>query len=390
MKRPPVSKALRLTLRAAPFAALCLALAGPIQAEEESEKPAEPPYEAIGARVKALFEQSKGAVVRVTADDFHGELAGTGFFVNPNGTVFTAYSVAGESWNVVVEIGEKKYPAVRVLADERSGLAVLKIATTKDFKTPFLPMGKVAELTLASAIFSIGYPLNHSATPNVGFLAGFDQKFGGQYLSTTHLRANLPVNRGEQGSPLLNLRGEVVGMLVARMDDGKGTCYALPIHAARKVFRDYERFGVARPGWVGVEVFAPGRSFDKEGTPAVVKRLIDGAPATQAGLKEGDIVLEVAGIALKRPSDMIDISFFLTAGEKVALKVQRGESIVTLDVVSVDNPLAPPPAQLNLLMEMEREGIRSQIELNPLPPVVEGDGQDEKGNRTRLKLQATP
>ncbi len=71
---------------------------------------------------------------------------------------------------------------------------------------------------------------------------------------------------------------------MARMDSVGNTCYALPIQAARKVFSDYERFGVPRPGWVGV-VVPVNTGFDTEGNEALVKDLIEGAPATLAGLQ---------------------------------------------------------------------------------------------------------
>ena len=327
----------------------------------------------IGDEVRALFEKSRRAVVRVTADDFHGSLAGTGFFVNPNGTVFTTYSVAGESWNVIVEFADKKYPAVRLLADERSGLAVLKISTSG---TPFLPLGTPADLTVAVPIFSIGYPLDLPVTPNVGFIAGFDQKYLGRYLSTTHLRANLPAHRGEQGAPLLNMKGEVVGILVARMDSAGNTCFALPIHAARKVFQDYEHWGVPRPGWVGVNIVASGGGFDTEGSEAVVRGLIEDAPATVAGVEEGDVILEFGGMAIRKPADMIDASFFLTGGNKVALKVRRGAEILTLEMQAIDNPTLPASNQLNELIEAERF---KYADGEPAPP----DGK-------RLKLEAKP
>lgn len=337
----------------------------------------------MGEDVKAVFEKAKSAVVRITADDFHGSLVGTGFFINPSGTVFTAYSVAGESWNVVVEFGEKKFPAVRLVADERSGLAVLKIAGTG---TPFIPLGKPSELVVASAIMSIGYPMDLPVAPNVGFLAGFDQKYLGGYLSTTHLRANIPVHRGEQGSPILNLKGEAVGVLVARMDDGKGTCYALPIHAARKVFHDYERFGVPRPGWVGVNVKATG-AFDAEGSEAVVRLLEEDSPAAKAGIKEGDVILGVGDLKFKRPSDMIDASFFLTGGETIPITLRRGEQILTLNVLAIDNPIVPPPNQLNELLELDRYHYFMQLEREQY---AEGEpAPSVPASTPKLKLNAT-
>jgi len=196
-------------------------------------------------------------------------------------------------------------------------------------------------------------------------------KYGDRYFSTTLMRANLPAHGGEQGAPILNMKGEVVGIVIAGMDSHGTTCYALPINAAIKVYHDYERFGVPRPGWVGVSVPVL-KGFDTEGYEAVVTDLIEDAPATVAGLKPGDIILEVNGMTLKKPADMIDASFYLTAGDTVPLKIKRGEEVLTLDVEAIDNPTAS-------------FFINKIIEARPF-----ADGEPSLPDGKRLKLEATP
>ncbi|MBS0658624.1 MAG: trypsin-like peptidase domain-containing protein [Verrucomicrobia bacterium] len=365
----------------------------PAPVEKEATKPssAEPaPPSKISEEVAGIFAKAHPAVVRITADDEHGQLCGTGFLVNPNGTIFTTYSVAGESWNLNIELGDKTYSAVRLVADAHSGLAVLKILKEASVSTPFLPFGKPSELNVASPLVSIGYPMDLPATPNVGYVAGFDRKYQGGFLSTTHLRANIPVHRGEQGSPILNLKGEVVGILVARMDDGKGTAFALPITAARKVFLDYERFGAPRPGWIGVQISAAGEAFNKEGTEAVVGEMPPNSPAAKAGIKEGDVLLEVAGVAFKRPSDMVDVSFFLSGGDRVPVKVRRGDEVITVQVRAIDNPHRPASKQLNEILERDRDNYFETLRRDP-EQYVDGETRDETAAPARrLKLGSTP
>ena len=91
----------------------------------------------ISTEVKRVFDQAKNAVVRIQAEDEHGRLAGTGFFIDPAGTIVTAYEVGGESWDLIVEFGSSRYPAERVVADPRSGIALLKVSAD----TPWLPTG---------------------------------------------------------------------------------------------------------------------------------------------------------------------------------------------------------------------------------------------------------
>src|SRR5438876_8466780 len=166
----------------------------------------EQPATRISEHVKEIFERAAKAVVKIHGVDEHSEICGTGFFIDPTGTLYTAYTVGGEAGNFTIEFGGKKYPARQLLADIRSGTAMLKI----DAATPALPIGKSEELGVATPVVAIGYPLDLPETPNCGMVAGFDQKYLGRYFSTSHLRVNLPTQRGEAGAPLLNMKGEVV------------------------------------------------------------------------------------------------------------------------------------------------------------------------------------
>src|SRR5438445_2334604 len=203
----------------------------------------------LSREVKDVFERCAKAVVKIQASDQHGELSGTGFFVDPMGTLYTAYSVGGEADNFTVEFDGRKYAARQLLADVRSGVAMLKV----DVATPALPIGKTDELEIATPVVAIGFPLDLQKTPSFGMIAGFDRKCLGRYFPTTHLRVNLPMQRGEGGAPLLNLKGEVVGIVVSSLENNS-SCYALPIDAAEKIRSDFARFGEARHGWIGANV----------------------------------------------------------------------------------------------------------------------------------------
>src|ERR1044071_8039398 len=143
---------------------------------------------ALSHQVKEIFERCSKAVVKIDGVDEHREICGTGFFIDPTGTLYTAYTVGGEAGNFTIEFGGKKYPARQLLADIRSGTAMLKVDET----TPALPIGKSEQLEVATPVVSIGFPLDLPETPNFGMVAGFDRKYLGRYFSTTHMRLNLP------------------------------------------------------------------------------------------------------------------------------------------------------------------------------------------------------
>ena len=294
---------------------------------------ADMPSSSIAHEVKTIFERCAKAVVKIHAADQHGELSGTGFFVDPTGTLFTSYSVGGEATNFTVEMDGKKLPAHQVLVDLRSGLAILKVDAT----TPSLPMGQSGQLEVATPVITIGYPLDLPETPSFGMIAGFDRKYLGRYFSTTHLRVNLPTQRGEAGAPLLNFKGEVVGILVSSLENNS-SCYALPINAAEKIHNDFVRFGEPRHGWIGINVSEA--KHEVEGSRAEMTKIMDGTPAADCGVKEGDILLQVGQTKVHEPEDVLDASFFITAGDSVPITVVRGNEKLIFNVQADFHPAA--------------------------------------------------
>jgi serine protease Do len=287
---------------------------------------AEESFTAIAADVRKVFESAKGAVVRIESEDQHGRLAGTGFVIDPAGIIYTAYSVAGESHDIIVELGPSRYPAERLVADSRSGIAILRIHA----ETSWLPLGDSDQLAIASPIVTIGYPQGLPLTPNYGIVGGVDEGDLKQLFATTLIRANIPPQKGEGGAPLLNLKGEVVGILISSVDN-KTACYAVPIKAAEKIRADYVRFGEVRPGWVGVNIEDGDKQYNE--SRVVITGFAENSPATEIGLQPGDILMEVGSIKIHSTADVRNASFFLSADQKVAISVYRDGQNLTFDVV---------------------------------------------------------
>src|SRR6476661_2356047 len=307
------------------FALVFCSGAGLLFAQEQSASAT------ISHQVRELFERAAKAVVKIHGVDEHSEICGTGFFVDPTGTIYTAYTVGGEAGNFTVEFGDKRIPARQLVADVRSGTAILKVDET----TPALPIGKSEELELASPVISIGYPLDLPKTPNFGMIAGFDRKCLGRYFSTIHLRVNVPTQRGEAGAPLLNTKGEVVGIVVSSLENNSA-CYAVPIEAAEKIRSDFVRFGEARHGWVGINVSEAAKPV--EGSRAEMTQVMEDTPAARSGIKSGDVLLEVGQKKVTQPEDVLDASFFITAGDSVPITVMRGNQKLTFHVRATLHP----------------------------------------------------
>src|SRR5438045_8724598 len=141
--RPVAAENLVMRWRVIPSLALALSA----RAEDQ-------PASAISREVKDIFDHCKRAVVKIHGADEHSELSGTGFFIDPTGTIYTAYSVGGEGSNFTVELDGKKLAARQLVTDVRSGIAILKVDTA----SPALPIGKSENIEVTTPVIAIGSP----------------------------------------------------------------------------------------------------------------------------------------------------------------------------------------------------------------------------------------
>jgi len=307
--------------------------------------------DALSEEAQAVFSRCRDAVVKIEATDRDGLLRGTGFFIDPDGTLLTSFSVGGESREIVVLQGGARKPARRLIGDPRSGVAVLKLESVGSV-TQFLPMAKSMALTADVPVLSIAYSMDQPISASAGKIAGFSLKYQDRYFAVMHIRANVPVHRGEGGAPLLNLRGEVVGVVISGLEDG-ASCFVLPIQAAEKVHRDYVRFGDLHPGRLGVVLREGVKAV--QGSTVVVLRLEDDAPALKAGIQRGDVVLRVGQSAIHAPEDVQNASFYLTAGEPVPVTVCRDNQTLTIQVEPAEK--SPLSYRLPAMQVSTRTGL---------------------------------
>lgn len=321
-------------LRAAPPAKPASSQAKPSPSQP---KPAPSQAEALSLEVREIVRKAGDAICCIEADDEHGHLRGTGFFIDADGTLLTSYSVGGTSQDIVITAGEQRYPATRLVVDARAGIAVLKIAAERPVR--FLKFGKSTDLAVASLVVTAGYPLDFPLSPSFGPVAGFDVKtrVGSEdrYFATRLIRANLPVQRGQGGSPVLNLRGEAVGVLISTVEENSGI-FALPIEAAQKILHDFRAHGRVRQGWVGVDVRPT--NAPEHGSSARILTLREDGPAFAGGIRAGDILLQVGACKITNPEDVLHAAFFVTSTEPLALRVSREGKEMKFRIIPLDPP----------------------------------------------------
>ena len=330
-------------------------LAATLCCAEEAPKPSA--LEAVSGEVQEIFARSRDAIVRIEAEENGTPIAGTGFYIEPNGILITSYAVGGdESEEMFAVQGSERLPLKRLIADQRSGIAILKAEIERP--TAFLRLGKASRLAIGSIVIAVGYPLDFPLSPSLGIMSGLEISHGGRFFATRHIRATTVVQKGQGGAPLLNTKGEVVGVIISTLENSMGL-FALPGEAADKIYHDLLRNGSVRQGWLGADV----RLTDapEQGSNARVRNLRLNGPGYAGGLRPGDVLLQVGEWKITTPEDVLNASFYIIPDEPIAVRVSRAGKALDLKITpgeSPDGKGATPNAGEDLTAPGDQTGLK--------------------------------
>ena len=271
---------------------------------------------------------------------------GTGFFVDHKGHIFTAASVLRGSQTAMVYWNGKAYEAQSIGQDPRTNLALLKIKA----ETPCLPFGDPDSLRVGSMALAVGYSVDAPASAEYGYISHLGDAQMPGFFATTHIRSSVRVQPGQSGSPFLNSKGEIVGMVVSAMQDGSST-FALPITAAQKIQRDFLKFGAARHGWTGLTIEVKNHQLSSDGGISI-RDVYSGYPGHQAGINSGDSLLKIGLKEIRTPADVMNATFYLSVGETVNFTVQRDGETKVIPVKVVPRPSEKELLALKSLLQI--------------------------------------
>mgnify|MGYP001583539020 FL=1 len=266
--------------------------------------------------------------------------AGTGFLVSSDGLIITNKHVVADTeaeYTVLLNNGEKK--SAKVLArDALQDIAILKIEGSN---FPIVPLGDSSQIKIGQSAIAIGNALGEfSNTVSVGIVSGLHRSIvaGGNRGSEEHLQeliqTDAAINPGNSGGPLLNLRGEVIGINTAMAQGAENIGFALPINKAKRDLENVKQYGKIMYPFLGVRYIIVtkeiaekeklGRDYGallvgKEGESAVVPE----SPAQKAGLKDRDIVLELNGERIDADHLFASLIEKYNVGAEIRLKVFR-------------------------------------------------------------------
>jgi serine protease Do len=313
----------------------------------------------------AVVDRVQDAVVNVTAvqrnpgyaaDDFFWRFfniprepsmsSGSGFFFRPDGYILTNHHVVRNADQVAVQTSTGyQYEAVIVGSDEQTDLAVLKVEPEAEIA--YIPFGNSSKIKVGDWAIAIGNPFPQQGlerTVTVGVISAKGRsnlRFGeGTPRYQDYIQTDASINPGNSGGPLLNLKGEAIGVNSAISSPtgvSVGIGFAIPINLARSIVPDLIATGAVSRGWLGVyladvnEKMARENGLDKVGG-AYLQEVVENSPADIAGLKDGDIVLEFEGEEVK---DIDHFSVLVSTAPKdqdLDMKIVRGGDELDLPV----------------------------------------------------------
>ena len=301
----------------------------------------------MNAEVSALCDKSKDAVVRVHAEfrPVFGSrpLAATGFFIDNAGRFVTSASLVEGAMTCWVEWQGQRFNARLLGTDPLTKLALLQIDA--DRPTPSLAIGNADELRIGSLVVAMGFPNNLPSAPSVGFVTGMDIQCGAHVFPVTHIRAGCRLREGQLGGPMLNARGEVVGLVIAAFGDDQ--CYAVPMGAVRKICADLAESGQPQYGYVGLSVTE--RQCEDDTWHVVVQDVTSNSPAATAGFQDRDILLRICTNEIRRSADVLNTMFYHQCGATISMTFLRDGQTQEVDFVIGHRPVGITPSRLPVI-----------------------------------------
>jgi len=270
--------------------------------------------------------------------EFRSEARGTGFFISADGYIMTNNHMVENAEKVTVTtLNEKEYKAKIVGADPNTDLALLKV---DDKNLPFAELGDSEKLRVGEWVLAIGNPWGFEHTVTAGIVSSKGRQLGIPDVPyQDYIQTDAAINRGNSGGPLVNMRGEVVGItsnIISPSGGNIGIGFAIPSNLARKIVKQLKEKGRVVRGYLGVrsgQVTADDREAFKLKTKkgAIIGKVERGTPAARAGLKKYDVIIEVNGNPVKDHHDLMFKIAEIEPGTKIEIKVIRDgkEKIVT-------------------------------------------------------------
>lgn len=371
---------------------------------------------------KRKAKQGDDPLRKFFGDDFFDKMnpapqrgLGTGVIIDQQGHIVTNNHVIGESTEVSVRLSNERTVKAKVVGtDPRTDLAVIKIKVKEELPKP-AKLGDSDKLKIGEWVVAAGASFGLDNTITAGIVSAMGRALSGGSQYEDFIQTDAAINPGNSGGPLVNLRGEVVGIntaIVSKSGGYMGIGFAIPINMAKQVLNSLIESGKVTRGWLGVGIQNLNedlaQSFGYTSTDgALVGHVDPKGPARKAGLKQGDIIIQVGKDRIKNVNQLRNLIAAIKPGTTITLNVVRagkkenrsvtigelpsqaqeieptedgsvedlGLTIEEFDETSIRRPRTDRTKGL-VITRIDPQGIAAQAELQPGDIIVSIDGRD--------------
>lgn len=332
-------------------ALLCLWLT-PAAAAEEGD------FLNLQRRITEIVSEKASGVVRVKAATEQPEESGqnrvslrvgTGFFISREGHVLTHTSVAMDASRVWVELDGIPYAADYLGSDPETNISLLKLMVLPEEFSYFPVSATHSKPRVGSLVLAITRPQEFEPSPTLGMVTGHESSYAQRVFPVTYIRVNILAYPGDPGSPVVDLNGRLIGIMVHSLPE-VGSSYLLPAKALVNVRDELLFSGEVKHGWTGMEVEE--RADRQLGRHVVIQTVHPDSPAAKAGLKPGDHLVKMGDTVIRRAHDERNVNFFQRVGDYVEVQVKREGQLVAFPVKMAERPaLTRPVAETSVASE---------------------------------------
>jgi serine protease Do len=304
---------------------------------------------AAGATDDPLFEFFRRFMPNPpdTDPDTPGEGLGSGFITSPDGYILTNAHVVAEADDVTIRLADaREFKAKVIGSDKRTDIALLKVSASG---LPTVTPGSSETLKVGEWVAAIGSPFGFVNTITAGIVSAKGRSLPDETF-VPFIQTDVAVNPGNSGGPLLNLRGEVVGInsaIYSRTGGYMGVSFAIPIEVALDVAKQLRETGKVTRGRLGVQIQALtaelAKSFKLDNTNGVLVASVEPkSPADKAGIQPGDVILSFNGNPVKSAIELPRIVAATRPGTRVTLEILRGGAKRQIQATLAEFPSETP------------------------------------------------
>jgi serine protease Do len=277
------------------------------------------------------------------SDSFKFKSLASGLVVDPDGYILTNEHVVDKAQSIRVTLTSKlEYPAEVIGTDKQTDLALIKIKAEEKLSVP--KFGNSEKIEVGEWVIAVGNPFGFDRTVSFGIVSGKGRVIPflpeESRLISDFIQTDAAIDPGSSGGPLVNLKGEVIG--INSIGLGRGQGFTIPINTALKIKEKLLAAGVIERGWLGLSIQPLNREFaeyfgDEKLEGILISDVEPDSPAKESGLLPGDIILEFQGekISAEKEDDLNRFSLLVSespVGEFSPIKVQRKEKVLDLKV----------------------------------------------------------